>query len=260
MKRTFLLLSFLVSFAAFAADAPKPELFIIHEEVVKPSAVAAYEAASKDFLGALWEKKVTSPAFNWMAAMTTDFHYIYIMRIENFAALDRNMAEWEKAKQTVGAERWASIERRGNEPLSSYSEVVSMYRPDLSYIPATPRLKPEENRYVRLQFFYLIPGKEKDAEAIAKDYISLFKQKNMGDGFRIYMSILGEDLPLLVASIHAKSAADYAAMDERTNTVLGADLRALQARAMSISRRFEQREAMIRPDLSYPGMPMAAEK
>lgn len=260
MKRTFLLLSFLVSFAAFGADAPKPELYIIHEEVVKPSAVAAYEAASKDFLAALWEKKVTSPAFNWTAGMTTDFHYLYIARIENFAALDRNMAEWEKAKQAVGVDRWSSIERRSNDAISSYAEFVSMYRPDLSYMPATPRLKPEEHRYSRLQFFYLMPGKEKDAEAIARDYIALFKQKNIGDGFNLYMAIFGEDLPLLVASVGAKSPADYAAADERTNALLGADLRALQQRAMSITRRFEERDVLMRPDLCYPGMPMAAEK
>lgn len=58
MKRTFLLISLLVSFSAFAQQAqmPKPQLFLVHEEMVKPSAVMQYEASSKDFLTALSEK------------------------------------------------------------------------------------------------------------------------------------------------------------------------------------------------------------
>jgi hypothetical protein len=252
MKRAFLLLSFLVSFAALAADMPKPELFIIHEEAVKPSAMMAYEAAAKDLVAALSEKKFSSPALNWTAIMTTDVHYTYVVRLSNFAALDSWQAEWGKAAAAVGAERWAALERRGNDALSSYAEVVTMRRPDLSYVPANPRLKPEEQRYLRLEFFYLIPGKEKEAEAVAKDYIALFKQKNVGDSFSVYASIYGDDLPLWVVTSTAKSPADYAANDERVNAALGADLQALQQRSMSVSRRFVLREGFVRPDLSYP--------
>jgi hypothetical protein len=133
-----------------------------------------------------------------------------------------------------------------------------MRRPDLSYVPANPRLKPEEQKYVRLQFYYLVPGKEMEAEAIARDYVALFKQKNVTESFSIYISILGDDLPLLVAAIPAKSPADYAAADERTNSITGAEGRALGQRALAITRRIETREAILRPDLSYPPPPAPA--
>jgi hypothetical protein len=252
MKRVFLPLSLFLAATSFAADMPKPELYIIHEEVVKPSAVMAYEAVSKDFVAALTEKKVSSPALNWFALMTTDFHYVYVARLDSFAALDSSQAEWNKAKDAVGPERWSALERRGNDAISSYSEVVTMRRPDLSYVPANPRLKPEEHRYFRLFFYYLIPGKEKDAEALAKDYVALFKQKNVPNPFSIFMSVFGNDLPLLVVSSPAKSAADYAAEDERVNAMVGADVRPLEQRAMAITRRLETREGMVRPDLTYP--------
>ncbi len=84
----------------------------------------------------------------------------------------------------------------------------------------------------------------------------MFKSKNIPDGYNIYMGMLGTDLPVLLASISAKSESDLVAADERTNTTLGANVRPLQQRAMAITRRFERREAMVRPDLSYP-MPTA---
>src|SRR6266496_2764529 len=110
MKRIALLVSLLSLPSAFAQDMPKPEMYIVHEEVIKPSAMMAYEVASKDFVSALAEKKVSSPALSWNAYMTNDMHYVYLVRIPNFAAMDSSMAEWDKAKTAVGAARWADLE------------------------------------------------------------------------------------------------------------------------------------------------------
>lgn len=257
MRRVLLLLSLLLACSAFGADMPKPELYVIHEEVVRPSAIAAYESAARDFLATLAEKKVSSPALTFNTYMTNDLHYIYIVRIPNFAALDMSQSEWEKAKAMVGVDRWTDLERRGNEPMVSYSEIVTVRRPDLSYAPANPRLKQEEQRYARLDFYYLMPGKEKEAEAVAHDYIALFKAKNITEPYSIYTSVFGDDLPLWVVAVPAKSEADFVAADERVNSTLGADVRPLQQRALAVSRRIEHRSVNYRPDLSYQGAPAA---
>jgi hypothetical protein len=254
MKRTFLLFSLLVSFSAFAqpAQMPKPQLFLVHEEMVKPSAMMQYEASSKDFVAALSEKKFSSPALNWTAFMTQDFHYIYIERLDNFAALDSSQAEWGRARDSVGTSRWDEVMRRGSDAMLSYNEFVVMARPDLSYMPATPRLAQSDRRYYRWDFYYLMPGHEKESEAIARDYAALFRQKNITDSYNIYTGVLGTDLPVLLAAIPARSESDLTTADEHINATLGADVRPLQQRAMAITRRFERREGMLRPDLSYP--------
>src|SRR3984893_7485292 len=174
MKRMTLLVSFLALSTAFAADMPKPELLLIHEEVVKPAGVMAYEATSKDFMAALAEKKFSSPALTFTTAMTSDFHYVYAVQLDSFAALDNSMAEWARAREAVGASRWDDLERRGNETMSSYSEFVLMRRRDLSYMPANPRVSMAERRYVRWDTYYIEPTKMKEAEAIARDYVALF--------------------------------------------------------------------------------------
>ena len=254
MKRTFLLFLLLASFSAFAqqAEMPKPQLYIVHEEVAKPSGMMQYEASAKDFVAALSEKKV--PALNWRTFMTSDFHYIYLAPIANFAAYDAMQSEWGRARDMVGASRFDEVMHRGNDAMVSYNEQIVMWRPDLSYMPAAPRLAQTDRRYFRWDFYYLLPGHEKESEQIARDYVALFRQKGITDSFNIYTAVLGTDLPLLVAAIPAKSQTDLLAADERNNATLGADVRPLQQRAMAITRRFERREGTLRPDLSYPGM------
>ena len=257
MKRTLLAVALLLfpliaAQAQNAPPAPKPQLFVIHEEIAKPSMLAQYESTTREFFKALTDAKVDPAVFSVNTYVTPDFHYIYLAPISSFAGMDKIAGMFMSMGNAVGNDRWQDLMRRGGATMESYSETVTMLRPDLSYVPANPRLKPEDRKYFRLEFFYLIPGKEQDAEAIARDYATLFKQKNWPEGYSIFMALTGENLPLLVVSIPAKSLADYVAADDRLNATLGADIKPLQARALSITRKFELRDVTARPDLVYP--------
>jgi hypothetical protein len=252
MKRLSLaILGALFSLSAYAVDPPKTQLFLIHEETANPSMVMQYEGATKDLIKAFTDKKVTSPSFMVNTFMTTDFHYIYLTPITNWAQIDSVWKDWMSAGDTVGKEKWADIMKRGNGAMISYDDAVAARRDDLSYMPENPRLKMEEMPFARVDYYYLKPGTEQQAEQVAKDYVALFKEKKVPDGFSIYMAMSGHDLPLLVAVIPAKSPADFAATDERTAAALGDALRNLQGRAMALTRRIEHKDSWYRPDLSY---------
>ena len=252
MKRLSLaVLITLISLAAFAADPPKPQLYSLYEEVAIPSMVTQYEGATKDFVKALGEKKLTSSSFVMNTYMTSDFHYIYMTPIANWAQLDTIDKEWRGVKEIIGADRWTEIMKRGNGAMTSYDAAIVARRDDLSYQPENPRVPPNQEPYARVDFYYLKPGAEEQAEQVAKDYVALFKEKKIADGFTIYMAMSGHDLPLLVAVIPAKSPADYAETDEKTTAALGDALRTLQGRALSLTRRLERKDVWFRPDLSY---------
>jgi hypothetical protein len=252
MKRLSLAaLGVLFSLSAYAADPPKPQLFLIHEETANPSMITQYEGATKDLFKAFAEKKVTSPSFIVNTYMTMDFHYLYITPIANWAQMDTVSKDWMSASDTVGKEKWLDIMKRGNGAMASYDEAVAARRDDLSYQPENPRLKMEEMPFARVDYYYLKPGTEEQAEQVARDYVALFKAKKVPDGFTIYMAMSGHDLPLLVAVIPAKSPADFAATDERTAAALGDALRVLQGRALSLTRRIEHKDSWFRPDLSF---------
>lgn len=256
MKRLSLAaLGVLFTLSAHAADPPRQQLFLIHEETVNPSTVAQYESATKDLVKAFADKKVSSPTFILNTYMTSDFHYLYITPISGWAQLDTISKDWMGASEMIGKDKWRDLMKRGSAAMSSYDEAVAARRDDLSYQPENPRLKMEEMPYARVDYYYLKPGAEADAEQVARDYVALFKEKKIADGFTIYMAMSGHDLPLLVAVIPAKSPADFAAVDEKTMATLGDALRNLQGRAMAITRRIEHKDSWFRPDLSY--MPVA---
>lgn len=258
MKRTLVVLTLvaLPLFSAFAQDAPKSRMFLIHEEIAKPAMLGQYETVTKELVSSLAEKKADTSAFGVTTYMTTDFHYLYVLPLENWGKMEGIQKSWMALGDVIGKAKAADIMRRGNGSMSSYSEFVALYRPDLSYMPATPRLKQSEGSYVRWSFYYLDPEHAEESEQIARDYSALFKAKNIPDGFNIYQVISGNDLPLLVVSVHGKSAADLAQAEEKNNATLGKDVFPLAARAMGITRRYETKDGMYRPDLSYPN-PMA---
>ncbi len=254
MKRSVIILSLLVlSLSAFAqAPPPKPELYLIHEEVARPSMIMQYEAVTRDFLNAFTEKKADPKIFGMNLYLSTDMHYIYVVPIANWAALDTMMASWMTIGETIGKEKWRDLMNRGNAAMISYDEFVVMRRPDLSYAPANPRLKMEEHKFHHLMFYYLDAGGVEEAEKIAKDYVALFKSKNISEPFDIFQSLSGTDLPVWVVSVPARSAADFYATEEKVNATLGDAVRPLQARALAVTRKFDVRDVVARPEMSYP--------
>jgi len=259
MKRALAVVCLLflaVSVSAQMAPMPKPEYYLIHEEVARPGMLAQYEATTREFLNMLTEHKIDPKVMGMNLYTTTDMHYLYVVPIASFGGVDAINQTFATMGQTVGKDRWADLSRRGNMTISAYNEYVALRRPDLSYAPATPRLRLEERRFVPWQFYYIDAAHTDEAEQVAKDYVALFKSKNIGDSFSVYQVMSGNDLPLYVAAAAGKSAADFYSNDERINSMLGADVRPLQARVLSYTRKYEVKDGTARPELSYP-MPAA---
>ena len=129
-------------------------------------------------------------------------------------------------------------------------ESVIATAPELSYAPATPRLKPEEMPYRHFDLYYLRPSTETDADAVAADFQKLFKAKAVPDGYTLYKVVMGPEMPLYVVTVGARDAADYHAQDAKMRATLGAEGAALFGRAFALTRKFETREGTFRPDLS----------
>lgn len=259
MKRGLFALCVLFLALSVSAQTPPPksEFFLIHEEIARPSMLMQYDSVTREFLKALTDKNADPKTFGMSLFVTPDFHYLYVIPISNWAAIDTMQQGWMSLSQSVGKERWQDLMNRGNAAMSSYNEYVVKKRPDLSYVPATPRLKPEERRFSHWMFYYLDTAHLNETEQVAKDYAALFKSKNVGDPFTVYEALSGNDLPLWIVSVPARSAADFYANDERVNAMLGADVRPLQARAMANTRKFEIRNGVYHPEMSYP-MPAPA--
>jgi hypothetical protein len=163
-------------------------------------------------------------------------HYIYLTHLDSFTALDNSNTEWSKAREAVGPTRWDDLLNRGNNAIIA---------PTCRTTPRHRASLPDSRQGTR-------------GGQVAKDYAALFKQKNMNDSWNLYQGLIGNDLPLLIVSIPARNETDLVTADQGNNNTLGADVRALQAGAVALTRRFERHEGIIRPDLSYPPPASAA--
>jgi hypothetical protein len=230
------------------AEEQKAEGYLVWDVLVKPSMASQYEALSKEEVSLYAEGKFAYP---WYTYSTEDFHYFYVFQVENFAAIDKIYKTFAEAEKQMG-EKYQSLAKRF---VGTYEYVhidLSYLKPDLSYTPKKPSLKPEESNFIWWGFAYVLPGKEKEFEEVSKEWVALYKSKNIPDGYGTYIGDLGSDMPLYFWVFAAKSLADFSSQDEKYVKMIGEDkVKALESKTASLLRKWETKTGMFRPDLSY---------
>jgi len=200
--------------AAAVAQTPGGQYFVVHQEVAKPSMVKEYESTSKEFVALVKANKAKMPHFSFNCLASPDFTYTFVAPIPNLAGMDAINADFGALAQAAGAS-FADLNKRGGAATEYIKEWVIQLVPELSYSPAEPRAGAP--RYFHYGIYYVIPGREPEAEALG-----------------------------------AADAAEYQAEDAKLGALLGTEFQALGARTIALTRRFETREAVARPDLSVP--------
>jgi hypothetical protein len=252
---TAVLLLALAALPLAAADqAAAPRLFVLHQEFARPSMLKQYEETSKEFIGYVRQHHDAIPSFNFVAVAGEDYVYTFVAPIRSFADLDAINGGFGKVAQAVGEAKWGDLMKRGGQATEFIRESVLMEDPSLSYTPAQPRLKPEEERYLHVDLYYVQPGREAEADALAKEFVELFRKKGITESYRLFKVVMGPEMPLLIVTVPAKDAADYEVHNQAGMQALGAEGQALFARAFALTRRFETHGGTIRPDLSLEPM------
>ena len=232
-----------------AQEGPAPQMILVHQETVEPAMLEQYVQTSKDFFALVAANRETMPTFQVEAFQTDEYEFVYAMPLANFAQMDVLMGEF-MAMEASGNEEWQQAMQAGAGTTRKFDEYVVVYRTDLSYQPAEPRIKPEEIAAYRWDFYYLKSDKAQDAEALAKDVAALYREKGIQDGFAIFQAALGADLPYLVVSIPGKSPADIESRRGEIAAKLGDAWGPFQKRINEVTRSYTSKYAWARPDLS----------
>jgi hypothetical protein len=250
--------------SAFAGEekegAEKPQMYSIYKEVVKPGMVQQYEAAMKHMISEFAEYRIDPEKIHWKCVSGPEIGYIYVAPIENFADVDKGHENWMEALEILGAENFEEMVAPAYEATERAEYVHALRMPEASYVPENPRLEKDEIKYVHYGFYYAHPGKQKEIEAIAKEFADLYKEKGIDTGWSFYKMISGPDLPLYVVAQGAKSPADYYANRDRIKELLGPEAEKIGMKIGETIRRSEYKEGMIRDDLAYPQPDLLTEK
>ena len=236
---------------AGGAQAPAAQYFVLHQEQAKPSMVKEYEATTKEFVALVKANKTKMTHFSFAAFASPDFLYSFVAPIPNMAGMDAINGDFGALAQAAGP-AFSDLNKRSGVAIERIDEAVIQRMPELSYAPAEPRLESGRARYYHYGFYYVIPGREPEVEALGQEYLKLFKAKGVKNGYTIYKGVMGAGLPYYFVSEGALDAADFEAEDAKTAALVGPELQALGARLMALTRRYETREAVPRPDLSVP--------
>lgn len=232
-----------------AQEGPAPQMILVHQETVEPAMLEQYVQTSKDFFALVTANRETMPTFQAEAFQTDEYEFVYALPLANFAQMDVLMGEF-MAMGASGNEEWQKAMEAGAGTTRKFDEYVVVYRTDLSYHPAEPRIKPEEIAAYRWDFYYLKSDKADDAEALAKDVAALYREKGIQDGYDIFQAVLGADLPYLVVSSPGKSVADIESRFGEAAAKLGDAWGPLQQRIHEVTRSYTSKYAWARPDLS----------
>ncbi len=233
-------------------EGPKPEMLCIYKEVVTPSKMKEYEAAIKYMISEFKAYDIDPELVNFRTVFGPEIGYAYVRSIENFAAMDRMHEDWMTAIEIIGKEKFHDIMEAADAAVDHVDYFNVIRRADLSYTPENPRLGPGEAKYVHYSFYYAIPGKKKEIEELGKEYVELYKRNNIDQGWNVYESVTGTDLPVYVVAHPARSQGDFYRQHEELMEVLGPEAEEINQRLLSYIRRVEQKDGWMRPDLSYP--------
>lgn len=108
-----------------------------------------------------------------------------------------------------------------NSNITERSTFILKYRPELSFLPNKPRIKPEDIKYVRKMRFYIKPTKVNEALAVMAEFKKLFQQHKIQTVVKVYTGFVDEGLPYIDIFRFGKSAEDYHRYEDFVNKTFG---------------------------------------
>ena len=246
------MVAFLVSLCVLTSwaqdEKQKSQAYFLLDVMVRPSMIAEYETAAKEMIAL---NAQYNASYGWFGFQGDDFHYYFFMPVKDLADLDNMFKADRELEKKMGEEKSKEIEKLFSGTYECVHTYMIYTRPDLSYTPENPRLKPEEAIFSKWILYSVLPDKEKEFQEILKKFIPLAQSKNVTEGYGISVGAMGMDAPQYVVSFSGKSAADQAAHYAKTIELLGEEVMVLLKKMVACTRKVEIKTAWFRPDLSY---------
>jgi len=249
----FLIVSLVVSLCALTtlaqAEEKKPQLFVVWEYEVKPSMIEEFEAIVKEMVNQAY---LSTYSYPWYIYSTDDFYYYSIQPLENYSDYKENLNAWKKVMKIMASdEKTKAMLNRFGDTYEYMKPWLVYHKPDLSYIPENPRLKPEEEGFIRIYFFYIKGGREQKFEEVCREWVSLYKKYKIKERCNVFVGDIGTDTPFYVLTLSGKSAADFYINNPKTFEISGEESIKLWKKEVALARKRELKNSWYRSGLSY---------
>jgi len=247
---TFLLgLVIFSSYILFAQEEPKDQLFWIREEVARVDMWDQYEETSKQWVEMMTEAGLDFP-YMW-ASQRDDAHYYYLLPLDNYAAMDKMPEIFGSAIEKIGKDKWAKFLVEQESSMVTHKDFIVTRSAKYSYTPKEPRLKPEETKFIHWMFFHYKLENRKEVMEIMTEWRNLYEDKNIKNGYAIWLIELGEDNNMIALTESFKDGADFYTSQKEDNALMEAEASALWAKMAPFITSIENKYGNQRPDLGF---------
>jgi hypothetical protein len=225
----------------------RPQLYFVEEIVVKPGEIETYEIALKGMIDDITGSRIPMTFVGYLA---DDFRYYFLFPVENFGSVDKLYKSFGELAGKMG-KKWEALHKKLTGVIEFEKFFMLRMRPDLSYLPAKPRLAESEMAFHEVAFIYVQYGKQAAFEKACKETQKILRKNNIPDTMVVYSGDLGTDFPMYLL---VKSGKDPDDLAERLRVVSKAlsktKLKDVAKAGRSTFRKVEIKKVWSRPDLS----------
>ena len=207
MKKLGLLICLLILFTGFftlnlcAQEAPAmPENFLVIEEFVAPSDMAAFNEAQQKAVD-LWKKH--DFGISLYTYRTAENSIYWVVPIQDFGGIDDVFSKADDIVAKMEADGYDADKEF--KDLSTTRQSVLHWVKDLSYHPEGNMGQSAEKPYCEWTFVSLRSGHEKAAAGVVKKYIDFYNSVGENYEWDIYAVALGYDTPMWILMNRAES-------------------------------------------------------
>ena len=225
-----------------------PTWWVVFTEQVAPSNVAAFEKASAAMHEVIEANAPEDMVFYTLSGPETGF--VYAIPMESMGDFMKLNEQWMGMINRIGMETWDAMTAKSDALVDYTTTNFYVERQDLSYWPEAMAASADDMMMRHYDWLYPKPGMQDEFVEVLKEWVALYQEHDLDTGWTTFQAVSGDELPLFVLSTPAENLAEFAAMGDAIDELLGEAGEELMQKSMAMLRKYEHNNAWLRPELS----------
>lgn len=230
----------------------------VYQDVMISGQESQYEEARKEIVTLLHKDHITAGEFSVLAMKSGASACVAYTAPTSLRGGGSDASQlsinWLKVYSELGP-AYLDAYKRMRAATHVSSEYLLRFRPDLSFVPAAPRWQPQEQAFIKDEYYYSMPDSKEEFEGVLRQMASLQREKGLTTGFRVFEVVIGPEKPEYLVTVGGATQQELEAQLAADRKVLGSRGEALSGHARRLTGKYEAHDDLLRLDLSYfPGL------
>ncbi|WNJ19817.1 hypothetical protein [Pontibacter sp. G13] len=255
---TWLVLAMLISAPVFAqnddADSDVPKYVMFIEDHVPADKVKTYESGISYFRNGA---KSHNADMRWSCYQLSDGRFVYTVPMDSYAELDED--PWADMVKKMDSMEVSKARTQILGSLTNSSEYMVKPMAELSYRPAV-KAPQTRGTYVDVHYFFYTPENGRTLKGLFGEMKELWEAKGIDQAYGVDKTDFGGDRPHWIVYSVYKDEAEFQRKSKEMEAQMGDEFTQLHEKIASHCTEVVDVTAIYRPDLSYHGEEVTADR